>query len=352
MLSSAAMIDIADISAEEIAGLVGETGFSGVVSLATLGSGPSLDLAFGLADRSHQVPNTVETRFAMASGCKIFTAMVVGSLIQGGKLTLDTPLADCVRSRTFHFGSDVTVGQLLNHTSGIPDYFSEEMESDYAALWRDRPCYRMTSVTDFLPLFENAPMKAPPGQGFLYCNAGFILLGLVVEELTGQNFCDVVMERVIRPSGMTRTGYFAMDALPDNTAVGYLSGDEADWRTNVYSVPSIGGADGGAFTTVADVRRFWTALLAGRMLAREWVDRFLSPSVRVSDEDESWHYGRGVWLQTLGGRWSASIVGGDPGVSMESQVWLSEGVILTVLSNVQDGASSVHQRLVERLHVA
>jgi CubicO group peptidase (beta-lactamase class C family) len=352
VLSSAAMMNIADISAEEIAGLVGESGFSGVVSLASLEDDPSLDLAFGLADRSHRVPNTVETRFAMASGCKIFTAMAVGLLIQDGKLTLDTRLADCVRSHSFHFGSQVTIGQLLNHTSGIPDYFSEEMESDYGALWRDHPCYRMTSVRDFLPLFENAPMKALPGQGFLYCNAGFILLGLVVEELTGQNFRDVVMERVIRSSGMSRTGYFSMDALPDNTALGYLSSDEIDRRTNVYSVPSIGGADGGAFTTVADVRRFWTSLLSGRILAREWVDRFLSPSVWVSAEDESWHYGYGVWLQTLGGHWSASIVGGDPGVSMESQVWLSEGVILTVLSNVQHGASSIHQRLVERLNAS
>ena len=346
------MIDMTDISAEDIARQVGETGFSGVVSLAPLGSGPSLDLAFGLAERSHRIPNTVETRFAMASGCKIFTAMVVGSLIQEGRIGLDTTLADCVRSRQFHFGSTVTVGQLLNHTSGIPDYFSEEAESDYAALWRDRPCYRMTSIRDFLPLFENAPMKAPPGQGFLYSNAGFILLGLIVEELTGQEFREVVMERVIRPCGMTRTGYFALDALPDNTAVGYLSGDETDWRTNVYSVPSIGGADGGAYTTISDMRRLWTSLLAGRVLAKEWVDRLLSPSVRVSDEDESWHYGRGVWLQTLGGRWSASIVGGDPGVSMESQVWPSEGLILTVLSNVQDSASSVHQRLVERLTAA
>lgn len=346
------MIDIADLAADEIARLVGETGFSGVVSLAPLGTGTSLDLSFGFADRSHQVPNTVETRFAMASGCKIFTAMAVGLLIQEGRLTLDTRLSDCVRSRAFHFGFNVTVAQLLNHTSGIPDYFSEEMESDYGALWRDHPCYGMTSVRDFLPLFENAPMKAPPGQGFLYCNAGFILLGLVVEELTGQNFREVVMERVIRPSGMTRTGYFAMDALPNNTAVGYLAADETDRRTNVYSVPIIGGADGGAFTTVGDLRRFWTALLAGRVLSREWVDRFLSPSVRVSDEDASWHYGYGVWLQRQHDGWSASIVGSDPGVAMESQVWLSQGITLTVLSNVQDSASSVHQRLADWLNSA
>jgi CubicO group peptidase (beta-lactamase class C family) len=343
------MIDIADISAKDIAHLVGEAGFSGVVSLAPLGSGASLDLAFGLAERSHRVPNTVETRFAMASGCKIFTAVVIGSLIQDGKFTPDTRLADCVRSRSFHFGSQVTVGQLLNHTSGIPDYCNEELGDDYAALWRERPCYRMTSVRDFLPLFETAPMKAQPGQGFLYCNAGFVLLGLVIEELTGRDFREVVAERIFRPCGMTRSGYFAMDALPDNTALGYLSEDEFDRRTNIYSVPLIGGGDGGAFTTAQDMRRFWTSLLAGRLLERDLLDRFLAPSVQIAERDESWHYGRGVWLRQERGNWIVSVEGRDPGASLESLVWPSKGLILTVLSNTADGSARVGDILTARL---
>ena len=344
------MIDISRISAEEVVRLVGETGFSGVVSLAPLGSGPSLDVAFGLADRNHRVPNRVDTRFAMASGCKIFTAMAVGSLMQEGRIGLDTTLAECVRSRQFHFGSKVTIGQLLNHTSGIPDYFSEELESDYAALFRERPSYRMTSVRDFLPLFENAPMKTPPGQDFLYCNAGFVLLGLVIEELTGRDFREIVAERIFRPCGMTRSGYFAMDALPDNTAIGYLSEDEADCHTNIFSVASVGGADGGAFTTAQDMRRFWASLLAGKILARDWLDRFLAPSVQVAERDESWHYGRGVWLRQDRGNWIVSVEGSDPGASMESQVWRSEGVILTVLSNTADGAARINDVLIAGLN--
>ena len=346
------MIDIADISTEDIARLVGETGFSGVVSLAPLGSGPSLDLAFGLADRSHRVPNTVETRFAMASGCKIFTAMAVGSLIQENRIGLDTLLADCVRSRQFHFGSAVTIGQLLNHTAGIPDYCNEELGDDYAALWRERPCYRMTSVRDFLPLFENAPMKAPPGQGFLYCNAGFVLLGLVIEELTGRDFREVVAQRIFRPCGMTRSGYFAMDALPDNTALGYLSEDESDRHTNIYSVPLIGGGDGGAFTTAQDMRLFWTSLLAGRLLKRDLLDRFLAPSAQIAERDASWHYGRGVYLRQEHGNWIVSVEGCDPGASLESQVWTSDGVILTVLSNTTDGAARINEILTARLGAA
>lgn len=343
------MVRIADISADDIARVVGEARFSGVVSLATLGDEPSIDLAFGLAERGHRVRNTVETRFAMASGCKAFTAVAVGLLMQDGKLDLDTPLAACVRSRQFHFGATVTIGQLLNHTAGIPDYFSEESESDYGALFRERPNYRMTAVRDFLPLFENAPMKAPPGGSWLYCNAGFVLLGLVIEELTGRDFREVIAERIFGPCGMTHSGYFAMDALPDNTAVGYLSKDETDRRTNIYSVGSVGGADGGAFTTAQDLRRFWTSLLAGRVLSRGWLDRFLAPSVQIGERDASWHYGRGVYLREDGDNWIVSVEGCDPGASLESQVWLSEGVVLTILSNTTNGAARINDLLLARL---
>jgi CubicO group peptidase (beta-lactamase class C family) len=207
----------------------------------------------------------------------------------------------------------------------------------------------MTSVRDFLPLFENAPMKAPAGQGFHYCNAGFVLLGLVIEELTGRDFREIVAERIFRPCGMTRSGYFALDALPENTAIGYLSEDESDPHTNIFSMGSVGGADGGAFTTAPDMRRFWTALLAGRVLSREWLDRFLTPSVQMGERGDSWHYGRGVYLRQERGNWIVSVEGCDPGASLESQLWRSTGVILTVLSNTTDGAARVNEILLSKL---
>jgi CubicO group peptidase (beta-lactamase class C family) len=329
---------IAGLTAAEIARAADAADFSGVVSLAPLDGGEALELAFGYADWGHKVLNRADTRFAMASGCKIFTAAAVGLLIQDGRIGLETRLSDCVRSRRFHFGGAVTIGQLLNHSSGIPDYFSEETESDYAALFRERPSYRMSSVRDFLPLFEAAPMKAAPSSGFLYSNAGYVLLGLVIEELTGRDFRDVIAERILMPCGMTRTGYYAMDALPENTALGYVARGEDAWRTNIFSVASVGGADGGAFTTAGDLRLFWMAFLSGKILSRETLDRFLAPSVRVTERKGDWHYGRGVWLRQEHGSWIANIEGGDPGASMESHVRLDGGPIITVISNTGEGA--------------
>jgi CubicO group peptidase (beta-lactamase class C family) len=122
-------------------------------------------------------------------------------------------------------------------------------------------------------------------------------------------------------------------------------------RINIFSVPSIGGGDGGAFTTVQDMRRFWTSLLTGRILRHELLDRFLAPVVQVPERDESWYYGYGVWLRLERGVWAVSIEGCDPGASLESRVWRDAGVILTVLSNTTDGAA-LHQRLAERLSLA
>lgn len=341
------MRSLADISTDDLARIARESDFSGVISLAPLAGGVSLDLALGHADRANRIPNTVETRFAMASGCKGFTAVAIWLLIEEGRIGLETRLSDCVRSRQFHFGSAITIGQLLNHTSGIPDYFSEEIESDYGALWRERPCYGMKSVRNFLPLFEARPMKAPPGQSFVYNNAGFILLGLVVEELTGQDFRAYVMDRILRPCGMTRSGYFAMDALPEACAQGYLSPDPADFRTNIYAVPVIGGPDGGAFTTAGDLRQFWAALLSGRLLKPATVERLIAPSVQAGGD--GLQYGYGAWLRQTPEGWVVWLEGGDPGVELDSLVWVEHGIVATVLSNVTGGGGAVRKAVIRLL---
>lgn len=343
------MPSIADIPADAIARIAMANNFSGVISVGPLAGGDSVDAAFGLADRANRIPNTIETRFAMASGCKGFTAVAIWLLIEAGRIGLETRLSECVNSRQFHFGDEVTIGQLLNHTGGIPDYFSEEVESDFAALWRERPCYGMRTVWDFLPLFEGKAMKASPGASFLYNNAGFILLGLVVEELTGQDFRACVAERIFGSCGMTKSGYFAMDALPEKCAQGYLSPDPADYHTNIYAVPVIGGPDGGAFTTAEDLRRFWHALLSGRLLRSESIERMIAPSVRVSAEHGDLFCGYGVWLRQTQEGWIVWLEGGDPGVELESLVWIDHGIVATVLSNVTGGAAKVRNALAELL---
>lgn len=352
---SARMTAIPHIPVDEIERAAKASRFSGALSVAPLGPGDAFELAFGFADRANRIANTIETRFAMASGCKIFTAVAVGLLIEQGKIALDAAVAASLHadgsdfwSIDFRFGGQVTIRHLLNHTSGVPDYFNEEAAEDgfgeggYEDLWLNRPCYGMRSISDFLPLFRDGAMLATPGTRFLYSNSGFILLGHVVEQVTRVRFQDFVTEHIFGPCGMTRSGYFAMDALPDNTALGYVHNAKGIDRTNIFSVPAVGGPDGGAFTTIGDMRRFWTALFEGRLLLRKMLDVFLAPAVPVTEREGSWHYGCGVWLRQERGRWIASVEGSDPGASMQSEVRRDDGLVVTVLSNTDHGAAFIN----------
>lgn len=149
---------------------------------------------------------------------------------------------------------------------------------DFEELWKDYPMYSMQSPRDFLPMFQNDRMKFSPGERFSYNNAGFILLGLVVEQITGMEFSEYVEKNIFQRSGMLDSGYFRMDQLPERTAIGYIDGDQT-WKTNMYSLPIKGGPDGGAFTTVHDLARFWDALFHYQLLSQQYTEILLTPHI-------------------------------------------------------------------------
>ncbi len=330
---------------ELITTIAREKRFCGVIALDQPGKA-GIDAAFGFRNRSDELPNGIETRFGTSSGSKIFTAIAIGILIQQGRLSLASSLADVVRSETFHFGRDVTVGQLLSHTSGVPDYFDEEVQTSYADIWQDVPCYRMRSIGNFLPLFKNGPMKFPPGERFAYSNAGYLLLGLIVEEVAGISFPVFVQEAIFKPLGMERSGYFSLDQLPENSATGYVPRGGGRLTANIYSIPIRGGPDGGAFVTVGDMRRFWQGLMGGRLLNESLLETFLDPRVQIDPSDPVRHHGYGIWVRKGTERdLQYSVVGSDPGVSMISKISRTQGWHLTVLSNVQDGAWSTARQI-------
>ena len=160
------------------------------------------------------------------------------------------------------------MGHLLSHTSGMGDYFHEEVEgADYADLWRDRPCHRYVEPADFVPLFRDDPQMFAPGERFLYNNAAFIVLGLVVEAVTGERFTDFARREVVEAAGMTGSGYWRLDELPPGCATGYVEGPSGP-RSNIYSIPVTSGPDGGVFTNLADLDALWEALLSGGFSAR------------------------------------------------------------------------------------
>lgn len=298
--------------------------------------------AKGWADRANERPNAIDTRFGIASGCKIFTAVAICQLAEEGKLAFEDWLSALLPEIFPDF--DATIHQLLTHTSGIPDYFDEETMDDFEELWIQHPMYLMKTGMDFVPLFKDAPMMFEPGAKFHYNNAGFIALGLVVEKLSGMAFTDYVEERIFARAGMAASGYFRMDQLPAQTAFGYIE-EGTSWRTNQYALPIKGGADGGAYVTAEDMASFWESLMGAELMSREMAERLLTPHAG----DEEGEYGYGVWIDRHeSGVKKFHVMGYDPGVSFHSAYYPEDGSSLTVLSNRSKGAYDV-VKLIERI---
>jgi CubicO group peptidase (beta-lactamase class C family) len=319
--------------------------YSGVARITGPG-GVLFEGCYGLANRADGVPVTPATRFGLASFTKMFTAVALADQVRAGRAGFDSRVADLLppERRPATLLPEVTLHHLLTHTSGIADYAEEEGDEavDYADLWVDRSCYRMRRPIDFLPLFGDLPPHRPPGGPWRYSNAGYVLLGLVIEELAGAPYADVVAERVFGPAGMADSGSFALDEVRPDMAVGHLRPAEPGglWRTNVYSVPIVGGADGGACCTAADVDRFLRRLDDGTLLGRELTDVLLTPRVPVAPGLDM---GYGVLLHA--DKWGHG--GGDPGFEMLAHRMPEQDATVVALCNVTELAGEVRDLLVD-----
>lgn len=310
--------------------------FSGVVSIRQQGQ-ILYERAAGFADRSNQLVNTVGTRFGIASGTKFLTALAIGQLIAAQKLSFATRLCDCLALDFPHYSPEITIRHLLTHTSGIPDYYDEEKFPDFDHFSVSRPWYELKGPRDYLAVFPQEPMKFPPGTGFAYSNGGYILLGVVIEAVTGMKYQEYVEQAIFKASGMNRSGFFAFNQLPEETAFGYIE-EAGGWRTNIYNLPIVGASDGGAYTTVADLATLWQAFWGHTILPSELVEVYAAPYVKAETEGEHTHYGHGLWIdETMHGQPEVYIIGGDAGVSFWSGVKRDIDLQVTVISNTTQG---------------
>lgn len=316
---------------------VEEHAFSGVISIRRRGT-VLYERAAGYADRSHKIENTLETRFGIASGTKFFTALAIAKLVEARKLSFSTRLKDCIALNFPRYSQAITIRHLLTHTSGIPDYYDEEKIADFDNFALSIPWYALNGPRDYLAAFPDEAMKFAPGERFSYSNGGYILLGVVIEELTGLKYQDFVEQTIFKAIGMNQSGYFALNRLPEKTAVGYVEEAEG-WRTNVFDLPVVGASDGGAFTTVQDLATLWNAFWGCEILPKELVDLYAKPYVKAETEGEHTYYGHGLWIcEDEGRNREEYITGCDAGVSFKSSVNRAKGLQVTVISNTTDGA--------------
>ena len=317
--------------------------FSGVFS-ASGADGVIFQHACGYRNRAENLPNTPDTAFAIASGTKFFTALSVCKLIDEGKLSLSDRVWDLLPYDLGTIDRGVTVDHLLTHTSGIGDYIDEEASGDYMdilKLYDDRPVHKWTSLDFYLPMFNALPPKFKPGARVGYSNAGFILLGLVIETASKCEYHQYVTENIIRPLNLSRTGFYRMNNLPGNTALGYVYDEESgETATNVLYMPIVGGSDGGIFTCAGDLVTLWNAVLS---------DRIFSAGMRAQFFTPHGDFGLGVYLQEDGGRRMYFTVGGDFGVDFFSAYFPRTKIISSALGNSEMNTHPLLELLFEAL---
>lgn len=302
--------------------------FSGVISVTQNGKNVYRK-AFGYADLPNKVSNEIDTKFATASAGKVFVAIAILQLIEQRRLSFDSCIGDILNFDLKNIDPHITMRQLLNHTSGIPDYFDESVMEDYDELWIDYPNYKIRTSSDIIPLSIHKPMMYPTGDRFQYNNTGFVVLGLIVEAITGSSFDVYLNEHVFIPCGMLNTGYYELDRLPAQCANGYVYDDSRqEFYTNIYSVDVKGTGAGGAFTTVIDVEKFWASLMKGQLISKEMLKEMLTPQVKEEC------YGYGIWLDKKEeGMFDYHFEGCDPGISFYSSYDKQQDLLITLVSN-------------------
>jgi CubicO group peptidase (beta-lactamase class C family) len=255
------------------------------------------------------------------------------SLINDGTLDLSTTVRSLLGDDLEQVDPGVTVAHLLSHTSGIGDYLDESVARDIADYTLLVPVHRLASTADYLSVLRGYPMKFPPGERFEYCNGGFVVLALMAEVAAQSSFYELAARRVFEPAGMTATEYLRSDQLPGSAAIGYLPTDDG-WRTNHFHLPIRGSGDGGCFSTLGDMARFWRGLFGGKILPRALVDEMVRP--RHDVPEEGLRYGLGFWIRA--DRETVMLEGMDVGVSFRSAYDPASGVRYTVISNEAFGA--------------
>jgi D-alanyl-D-alanine carboxypeptidase len=298
--------------------------FAGAVLVARHGK-VLLQDAWGRADRKAGTANTPATRFRIGSMNKMFTAVATLQLVEAHKLALDDPVGEHLpKYPNKEVAAKVTVRHLLTHTGGTGDIFGPEFDEHRLQLREHR---------DYLKLYGSRGLTQEPGARFEYSNYGFVLLGALIEQVSGESYDDYVRGHVFRRAGMASTGSLPESVDVPNRAVGYMrSSPGSAWEPNTDTLPWRGTAAGGGYSTVGDLLRFAQALRAGRLIS----EATLAEATRPRQQQ----YGYGFGVQGQGPLRSYGHGGGAPGMNGELRVFPQLGYVVVSLSNLDPPAAS------------
>lgn len=291
--------------------------------------------AFGLASIEYGVDNKVDTKFNIASITKMITAVATLQLYENDKVELKNPIGEYLPDYPNKLVRDsVTIHQLLTHTSGNNNFYVGDF------LQEEKSKYK--NISDFVPLFANDTLLTHPGTKYDYSASGFVILGLIIEKVSGQNYYDYVKQNIFKPSGMENTGELEIDSVVQNKASGYTTffGESEFPKRNEYYLSKASPA-GFHYSTVEDLFKFSKALRNGKLLKKSTTELMFAPKVKGYNTNLG--YGIDIDLrydQTIQGH-----SGGWYGVRAELMDFMKDKYTVVILSNIDDngktGASHV-----------
>ena len=261
--------------------LVDSEEFSGVVMVAHNGN-VEFAKGYGLANREHEIPNTTDTSFRIASVTKQFTAMCILILHENGKLRVTDPICQFVKDCPTAWNK-ITIHHLLNHTSGIPSFTDFPDNLTFERL--------PTTVQATVLRFRDKPLDFEPGTEMSYSDSGYVLLGYIIERVSGTTFEDFLASRILRPLGMLNSGYDRPSRILRHRAAGYSKGENGEIINCVPFAMDTPHAAGAMYSTVGDLLKWDEALYSGRLVSRETMTLMFTPF--TGDSGKGWFQNRG-----------------------------------------------------------
>ena len=313
--------------------------FAGAVLVAK-NDHPFFKKAYGLANKTGNVPNRIDTAFSLASMNKMFTAVAIAQLAEQGKLSFNDLITKHLPdypNKTV--AAKVSIHHLLTHTSGMGDFMNDK--------YRDSSAHIKT-VKDFFPFFVDDPLSFEPGQEWDYSNAGYIVLGAIIERISGQSYYDYVRDHIFKPAGMKNTAFFDSDSNAPNIAIGYTSFDGTGRRqpgprkeNRVFPIARHrGGPAGGGYSTVEDLLKFANALHHHKLLNIRYTDLVMTGKVDTGDtQGGSNKYGYGFFDEIFKGNRIVGHGGDFLGVNTRFEMYVDSGYTVIVLSNYDHPAA-------------
>ena len=326
--AAASQAEIVRLTGAALDHLVKSNDFSGCVTV-TDGAKTILDECRGLAERRFNVPINHATKFHIGSMNKMFTAVAIAQLVEGGRLSWDDTLAMRVPKYPDQAAaSKISVWQLVRHMSGLGDFLVPE-------LYENREAF--VDPADYLALIARQPIVGEPDTEWSYSNAGYMLLGRIIENASGQSYSDYIQNHVFAPAGMTDSGYDRVDDVVPSLAVGYFREGpfSTEWKADWLKVPYSASPAGGGYSTNADLLRFSAALRGGKLVRPATLEKMFESPVPVGPGG----YAAGFGDRVSNGRHIRGHAGGIEGTDANLAIVWETGATVALTSNQGPGQS-------------